>query len=93
MSTTEAFTIDGDILARVVNPDQGDLPLDLAQAVLRYEFAPADRRRMHELAEKSSSDTLTERERDQMEAYIRVGHFLSLLKSKARVSLRNQPAA
>ena len=43
---------------------------------------------MHELLEKAKAGTLTRAERIQAENYERVGHFLSILKSKARISLK-----
>jgi hypothetical protein len=46
-----------------------------------------DRARMEALAEKARAGTLTTEEQVELDAYERVGHFLSLLKSKARISL------
>ena len=46
------------------------------------------------LANKSSEGTLTPDERQEFEAYVRVGDVLALLKSKARLSLQKRsPAA
>ena len=39
---------------------------------------------MHELAEKARAGTLTVEEHVEMDNYERVGHLLSLMKSKAR---------
>jgi len=76
------------ILSRVIEPDPRQLPAGLARLILRWEFPDADRRRMHELLEKAKANRLTRRERTEAENYERVGHFLSILKSKARTSLR-----
>jgi hypothetical protein len=43
---------------------------------------------MHELAEKARAGTLTLEEHIEMDNYERVGHVLSLMKSKARKKLR-----
>ena len=42
---------------------------------------------MRELLEKAKARRLTPRERAEAENYERVGHFLSILKSKAHTSL------
>ncbi len=76
------------ILDRVVVPDEPDLPSDVAKGFLRLSFADDDRRRMNELAGKASEGTLTDEEQAELDSFERVGHLLSLLKSKARRSLK-----
>jgi hypothetical protein len=88
METTYANN-DLAILDRVVAPGQPDLPSDIAQGFLRLSFPEEDRRRMNELAEKASLGTLTAGEQEEVDSYERVGHLLSLLKSKARRSLKS----
>jgi hypothetical protein len=78
------------ILSRVIEPDQRQLPAGLARRILRWEFPDADRRRMHELLEKAKAKKLTRRERAEAENCERVGHFLAILQSKARTSLRGR---
>jgi hypothetical protein len=63
-----------------------------AEAVLSMEFTQADKERMHELAEKNNQGTISEDERAEMEGYRRVGTFLGLMQSKARLVLRNEPS-
>ncbi len=49
---------------------------------------------MAELAAKSNGGTLTPAEHRELQGYVFVGDLLSMLKSKARMSLRRQsPAA
>lgn len=88
MSTT-APTSEADILARIVDPDQANLPQDFANSILRYEFRQEDRDRMDDLAEKARKGTLSPDEQIEIDRYERVGNFLALLKSKARRSLKN----
>jgi hypothetical protein len=76
------------ILSRIIAPDEPTLPPDLARLILQWEFPEADRRRMHVLLDKAKEGTLTAAEKREAETYERVGHFLSLLKSKARVALK-----
>ena len=68
--------VEAQILTRVIAPE--DSPLDRKAA---------DKQRMDELAEKARQGTLSPDERTEAESYERVGHFISLLKSKARRSL------
>jgi hypothetical protein len=84
-------TIESAILTRVVLPDAATLTPGVAQSVLSMEFTAADRRRMNELSEKAQEGTLTNDEQTELDSYERVGHFLSLLKSKARRSLQGPP--
>lgn len=81
------------ILGRIIAPDKPELPADMARLVLRWDFTTADRERMHELLEKAKAGTLTAEERAEADSYERVGHFISLLKAKARASLRGSPAS
>jgi hypothetical protein len=77
------------ILNRVISPDRPDLTPDAARAVLAWEFDPEDKDRMHALGEKARAGTLTPAEDEALENYLRVGHLLALLKSKARKALRD----
>jgi hypothetical protein len=77
------------ILSRVIAPGESDLPPQTAELILEFKFPKEDRERMNELAEKAREGTLTEEEQGEIDAYERVGHFLSLLQSKARISLKH----
>jgi hypothetical protein len=87
MSTTETNTMEAEVLSRIIAPDEGTLNPEAARSILQFEFPQADVARMQELAEKNRQGTIAEFERDQMQAYMRIGTMLSLLKSKARRSL------
>ena len=76
------------IFRRVVDPDQGNLSLAAAEAILRLDLHPIDRSRMEELLEKNRAGALTADEDDELENYCRVGRFLDLMRSKARHSLQ-----
>ena len=61
--------------------------------LLTLDFPPEDRERMNQLAARAGDGELTDDEQREIDAYERVGHILSLLKSKARVWLdSNQPS-
>jgi len=84
-----ATTNEAEILARVIAPEDPTLPPDTARLVLTFDFGKAGRERMNLLAEKARAGTLTAEERAEIDCYERVGHFLSLLRAKARISLRH----
>jgi hypothetical protein len=77
------------ILTRLVRPDEPTLSPAACRSILALKFSREDRSRMHQLAVKGQDDTLTADERAELEDYRRVGLLLSLLKAKARKSLKN----
>jgi len=79
--------VEADILTRVIAPEGASLEKHVAEAVLAMGFNAADKKRIDELAEKAREGVLNPDERVEAESYERVGHFISLLKSKARRSL------
>lgn len=83
MSSVEAA-----ILNRGCRSDQGTLDRKAAETFLRFGFADQDRARMEQLAEAARQGALTNSERSEIEGYERIGHLISLLKSKARVSIK-----
>jgi hypothetical protein len=84
MSTTSEAVIFG----RVLESDREKLPVNVARYILRLGFRPEDRERMHQLAEKARAGTLTPAEQEEIDNYDRVGHLLSVLKSRARKALK-----
>ena len=80
-------TVAAEILTRVISPGNPSLGRQVAEAILALGFKPADKQRMELLAEKARAGTLSAEERAEVESYERVGHFVSLLKSKSRKSL------
>jgi hypothetical protein len=81
-----------DILDEMVSPDGGAFPPEGAKALLALQFTPRAVSRMNELAEKNRLDTLSSVEKEEMEKYMRVGNFLSVIKAKARLSLSKHPS-
>ena len=77
-----------DILSRIIEPDNSELPAGIAQEILKWKFSAVDRERMGELLERAKSGNPTRKEKVEAEKYERVGHLVSILKSKARRSLK-----
>jgi hypothetical protein len=76
------------ILARMIAPQEAGFSEEFARYVLDLDFASEDRDRMAILAEKARQGDLSPKEQELIERYERLGHFLSLLKSKARRSIQ-----
>lgn len=79
--------VEAEILARVISPDDSSLDHKVAEVILALGFRAADKQRMEELAGKAREGTLSTDEQIEVDSYERVGHFISLLKSKARRAL------
>ena len=90
--STAAAKNEADILSRVIVPSKPNLPPPMAELILAFTFSSEDRECMNQLAQKAREGTLTGEEQAEIDAYERVGHFLSLLQSKARISLQQTEA-
>ena len=88
MQTPHAAAAEAAILSRLVKPNRADFSPEVAEAVLRFDFDPMDRDRMHELAVKSQEGSLTKAEEEELDSYRRIGYFVDLMRSKARISLK-----
>lgn len=80
------------ILARRIEPERTGLAPEAARYILTLEFKDSDRERLNELAEKARDGAPSPVEERELENYRHVGHLLALLRSKARVSLRQREA-
>jgi flagellar motor switch protein FliG len=92
----EASTINSSEAAlwgRLFDPTSHELSTDLARYILTLRFPQPDIDRMHELAEKARAGSLTLEEHIELDNYERVGHVLSLMKSKARKALKKLRSA
>ena len=88
MHTAPIGTSEVAIFGRVLEADDETLPITAAQAILGLGFAGADKDRMRELLVKAKQGALTVEEQAEINNYEKVGHLLSLMKSKARRSLK-----
>lgn len=80
------------IFGRLLRTDRGELSRDLARYLLTIGFDKVDQSRMLKLAEKNQRGELSGRELAELNHYVKAGHLLALLHSKARRSLRSEPA-
>jgi hypothetical protein len=89
MSSTRSISRDAIILSRLVKGNKVGLSPEAARALLQLEFGKEDRDRLHFLSVKAQEGSLLPDEQDEIESYRRVGYFLDLLRSKARLALKN----
>jgi hypothetical protein len=78
------------IFGRLLKPDKGDLSRELARYLLTLGFGEEDQARMRELAERNQAGALSSAEQEELQNYVKAGHLLALLHSKARKSLKRK---
>ncbi|HEY5313887.1 MAG TPA: hypothetical protein VIK18_15265 [Pirellulales bacterium] len=77
------------IFERIVLPSDPGLSEQAARSTVAMQFGPEDRKRMQVLADKAKQGKLSPDEEQEVENYERVGHYLAILQSKARVGLKS----
>jgi hypothetical protein len=86
---TDIITTDAQILTTIISPQQADLDPAVANSLLGLQFSSTQNDRMRALVEKGNRGELTEVETLELASYRRVGNFLSIMQSKARLSLKH----
>jgi hypothetical protein len=81
------------MFGRLIEAEEGNLDARLARYVLTLGFPESDQERMSDLALLNQQGSLTADEHQELENYVRSGHLLALLHSKARKSLKRRRAS
>jgi hypothetical protein len=81
------------MFSRLIQADDGNLDPRLARYVLTLGFPASDQKRMSDLASRNQEGRLSTAESDELHSYVRSGHLLALLHSKARKSLKTRRAS
>ena len=81
------------IFGRLLRADDGKLSRELARFLLTVGFDQADQDRMQDLAARNQQGVLSAEEQEELLSFVRAGHLVALLHSKARKSLRKQKAS
>jgi hypothetical protein len=76
------------ILERIIEPEKPELNKALAEYLLSLDFQPGDHERMNRLSEKAQEGRLSADEQRELDSYLSMGHFLAMLQSKARITLK-----
>jgi len=89
MSSIATTDRGAEILARSIVPEEGNLPIEAARAILCFRLVQADWERVNTLAAKARAGTFTPEERAELDEYERITCLLELMQSKARLSLKH----
>jgi hypothetical protein len=91
--TEEDRTSEIAIFARLIKADEGNLSRELARYIMTLGFEEDDQARMRDLAERSQEESLAPDENRELQNFVKAGHMLALLHSKARRSLKASKAS
>ena len=89
MPSTHIPSSEAAIVGRLIKPDHGNFSPEAARELLSLQFGEDDQKRMRDLSQKAQEGTLDAQEQAEVENYRRVGYWLGILWSKARLSLKN----
>ena len=90
MSTTQTASSEIAIFGRLIRADKGDFARQLARYILTLGFDKDDQARMEDLALRNQEGKLPVAEREELLNYVKAGHLLAVLHSKARKSLKKK---
>jgi hypothetical protein len=78
---------DGKFLNRILEPVSSSLNEEAARKILDLKADRKSQARVAKLADKCNEGNLTPEERSEYELYVMAGHFVAILKAKARILL------
>ena len=79
-------------IERMMQTASGQMNREAAEAILRWHFAESDQAKVAELSAKARRGELTSEEAAELDWYLLLGDFLSIVQSRARIGLANAPA-
>ena len=90
MATAQGITgsTEAAIVSRIVDPEKGDLPKDIARGFLRLSLDQSDLDRLHELVVRNQDDALTPAEKTELESHMRISLLVDLMRAKALCTLK-----
>ena len=88
MSQAQTTTTKAAIIGRLMKPDNGKFSPEAARELLSLRFGDEDQTKMREFSPKAQRGTLTDQEQVEVENDRRVGYWLGVLWSRARLSLK-----
>ena len=78
------------IFGRLLSNPKGNMSPELARYVLTLGFTDTDQSRMRELAARNQQGGLSGEEHEELMSYVKAGHLLALVHSKARQALKKR---
>ena len=89
-SNTLPAATEAGIFGRILTNGTGEMTRQLAHYVLTLGFSDEDQARIEDLAGRNQENALTATEHQELMNYVRAGHLLALLHSKARKSMKKR---
>ncbi len=89
MAHTNVPATDAAIIGRLIKPGHSDFSPETAREILSIQLSSNDQKYMQELSRTAQDGRLTLSEQNEVESYRRVGYWLGILWSKARLSLKH----
>lgn len=81
------------LFGRLLSNGRAEMSADLAAYVLNLGFDEQDQARMADLAERNQAGALSAEEQQELTSFVRAGHLLALLQSRARQALAKKRAS
>ena len=81
------------ILDRMIGPKDPSLTPEVARHFLQLRFNESEVARLNALSERAREGTLTEAESSELDGLVLLSHWIGILQSKARVSLKTASSA
>jgi len=81
------------ILERMIKPEEPSLSPEVARHFLQLRFSDAEQARLNALSEKARDGTLTDSEASELDSFVVLSHWIGVLQSKARASLKAAASA
>ena len=90
----QLMTTGASILGCIIEPQSGGFSNEHSRYILSLDFSSEQQARYAELAHKAQDGALTEEEETELDEFVTANALLTILQSKARISLRkHNPAA
>jgi hypothetical protein len=81
------------ILEEILKPGTGTFSVELAEYLLSLDFSPKQHARYDALSKKASVGKLSNAEKVELDEMLTANAVISILQSKARISLRKRTTA
>jgi hypothetical protein len=87
------MTTGASILEQIIKPQIGGFSAEHARYVLSLDFSADQQARYADLASRVQEGTLSKEEEAELDEFVTANAILTILQSKARVSLKHPSAA
>jgi hypothetical protein len=88
------MTTGASILERIIEPKRGGFSNEHARYVLSLDFSAQEQAHYADLAQRMQDGSLSEQEEAELDEFVAANALLTILQSKARISLKkHNPAA